>query len=55
MAREICIELNGKPSKFAFSKISREKMYGSKITVVVDKDDNPCDRGIIPIDGDVFL
>ena len=55
MAREICIELNGKPSKFAFSKISREKMYGSKKTVVVDKDDNPCDRGIIPIDGDVII
>ena len=37
MAREICIELNGKSSKFGFSKISREKMYGSKKTVVVDK------------------
>tara|TARA_Y100000741_G_C18073903_1_gene485799 strand:- start:46 stop:648 length:603 start_codon:yes stop_codon:yes gene_type:complete len=55
MAREICIELNGKSSKFGFSKISREKMYGSKKTVVVDKDDNPCDRGIIPIDGDVII
>ena len=30
-------------------------MYGSKKTVVVDKDDNPCDRGIIPIDGDVII
>lgn len=55
MAREICIKLNGKSSKFGFSKISREKMYGSKKTVVVDKDDNPCDRGIIPIDGDVII
>tara|TARA_B100000029_G_scaffold462809_1_gene495607 strand:+ start:883 stop:1485 length:603 start_codon:yes stop_codon:yes gene_type:complete len=55
MAREICIELNGKSSKFGFSKISRDKMYGSKKTVVVDKEDNPCDRGIIPIDGDVII
>jgi len=55
MAREICIILDGKSSKFGFSKISREKMYGSKKTVVVDKEDNPCDRGIIPIDGDVII
>jgi len=55
MAREICIELDGKPSTFGFSKISREKMYGSKKTVVVDKENNPCDRGIIPIDGDVII
>ena len=55
MAREICIELNGKSSKFGFSKISREKMYGSKKTVVVDANNNPCVRGIIPIDGDVII
>ena len=55
MAREICIELNGKSSKFGFSKISREKMYGSKKTVVVDGNDKPCVRGIIPIDGDVII
>ena len=55
MAREICIALNGKSSKFGFSKISREKMYGSKKTVVVDANNNPCVRGIIPIDGDVII
>jgi hypothetical protein len=55
MAREICIKLNGKSSKFGFSKISREKMYGSKKTVVVDGNDKPCVRGIIPIDGDVII
>ena len=55
MAREICIELNGKSSRFGFSKISREKMYGSKKTVVVDGNNNPCVRGIIPIDGDVII
>ena len=55
MAREICIELNGKSSKFGFSKISREKMYGSKKTVVVDGNNNPCVRGIVPIDGDVII
>jgi len=55
MAREICIELNGKSTKFGFSKISREKMYGSKKTVVVDANNNPCVRGIIPIDGDVII
>ena len=55
MAREICIEFNGKSSKFGFSKISREKMYGSKKTVVVDGNDKPCVRGIIPIDGDVII
>jgi hypothetical protein len=55
MAREICIEFNGKSSKFGFSKISREKMYGSKKTVIVDGNNNPCVRGIIPIDGDVII
>ena len=55
MAREICIELNGKSSRFGFSKISREKMYGSKKTVIVDGNNNPCVRGIIPIDGDVII
>ena len=55
MAREICIALNGKSSKFGFSKISREKVYGSKKTVVVDGNNNPCVRGIIPIDGDVII
>ena len=55
MAREICIALNGKSSKFGFSKISREKMYGSKKTVVVDGNNNPCVRGLIPIDGDVII
>ena len=55
MAREICIALNGKSSKFGFSKISREKMYGSKKTVVVDANNNPCVRGIIPIDGDIII
>ena len=55
MAREICIDLNGNPSKFGFSKISREKMYGSKKTVVVDGDNHPCYRGTIPIDGDVII
>ena len=55
MAREICIALNGKSSKFGFSKISREKVYGSKKTVVVDSNNNPCVRGIIPIDGDVII
>jgi len=55
MAREICIELNGKSSRFGFSKISREKMYGSKKTVIVDSNNNPCVRGIIPIDGDVII
>lgn len=55
MAREICIELNGKSSKFGFSKISREKVYGSKKTVVVDGNNNPCVRGSIPIDGDVII
>lgn len=55
MAREICIELNGKSSKFGFSKISREKVYGSKKTVVVDSNNNPCVRGSIPIDGDVII
>lgn len=55
MAREICIELNGKSSRFGFSKISREKMYGSKKTVIVDGNNSPCVRGIIPIDGDVII
>ena len=55
MAREICIDLNGNSSKFGFSKISREKMYGSKKTVVVDGNNNPCVRGIVPIDGDVII
>jgi hypothetical protein len=30
-------------------------MYGSKKTVVVDANNNPCVRGIIPIDGDVII
>jgi len=55
MAREICIVLEGKSSKFGFSKISREKMYGTKKIVVVDDENNPCDRGLIPIDGDVII
>jgi|TARA_B100001540_G_scaffold301884_1_gene308840 hypothetical protein len=55
MAREICIEFNGKSSKFGFSKISREKVYGSKKTVVVDGNNDPCVRGSIPIDGDVII
>lgn len=55
MAREIIVNLNGKTSKFGFSKISREKVYGSKKTVLVDDDNNPCVRGIIPIDGDVII
>jgi len=55
MAREIVISFDKKISKFSFSKISREKVYGSKKTVVVDSNNTPCVRGIIPIDGDVII
>ena len=55
MAREIVISLGGKASRFNFSKVSRQKMYGMKKTVVVDGDDEACDRGLIPLDGDVVI
>ena len=55
MAREIIISLGGKASRFNFSKVSRQKMYGMKKTVVVDGDGEACDRGLIPMDGDVVI
>ena len=55
MAREIVISLGGKASRFTFSKVSRQKMYGMKKTVVVDGDGEACDRGLIPMDGDVVI
>ena len=55
MAREIIIEFDTQISKFSFSKISREKLYGWKKTSVVDRNSQPCVLGSIPLQGDVII
>ncbi|MAP36138.1 MAG: hypothetical protein CL698_00560 [Chloroflexi bacterium] len=55
MAREIIIEFDNQISKFSFSKISREKLYGWKKTSVVDRNSQPCILGSIPLQGDVII
>ena len=44
MARDIQLILNNKTTSFAFKKISRSDLYGSKKRIVLDNNNSPCIR-----------
>lgn len=55
MAREIIVELNGATSSFAFSKIDRAKLYGSRRRVNLDPDGERCSRADLTADGSMLI
>lgn len=55
MAREIIVELNGAASSFAFSKIDRKKLYGSRRRIHVDPDGERCARAELTADGALLI
>jgi len=54
MPREIQLQGNT-ISRFTFTKLSREKLYGKKRCLVVDEQGNPCSSRSLSLDGSVLV
>jgi hypothetical protein len=55
MPREIHVQQGDAISRFTFSKLSREKLYGKKVRQVVDEAGNPCSPRSLSLDGSVLV
>lgn len=55
MAREIVVTHQGSKSRFTFSKLSREHLYGRRRRVVLDTDGAECQRAQLTNDGSLLL
>ncbi len=55
MARNLVFTFRGADSTFAFSKLDRAKLYGSRKRVVMDREGEPCRRAELADDGSIVL
>lgn len=55
MAREIVVNLDGEQSRFALSRVSREKLYGRKRRVIVDQLEQECSAATLLRDGSALI
>ncbi len=55
MAREIVVEMDGRPSTFAFKKVDRRKLYGVRQRVPLDTEGAACGKGELLADGSLLL
>lgn len=55
MARSIVVERDGKTSSFAFSKVDRSKLYGTRRRIHLDPAGEPCTRAALTDDGALLL
>jgi hypothetical protein len=55
MAKNIVVRWSGEESAFAFTKVEREKLYGSKERVIVDELGRPCSSAWLTADGSALV
>ena len=55
MARTIVVNFEGAVSEFGRTRVSRDKLYGKKVKVVVDEDGNPTETAYLTRDGAALL
>lgn len=55
MAREIVVALNGNASRFAFKKVDRKALYGSRKRVPLDPAGAECAKGELTADGALLI
>lgn len=55
MARSIVVNWGGEVSEFGLTRVSRDKLYGRKVKVVVDEDGNPTEAAYLTRDGTALL
>lgn len=55
MARTIVVNFDGAVSEFGLTRVSREKLYGKRVKVVVDEDGNPTESAYLTRDGAALL
>lgn len=55
MAKQIVVSLEGVESRFEFSRLSREKLYGSRRRITLDHDGQPCERASLTRDGSLIV
>lgn len=55
MARSIVVNWGGEVSEFGLSRVSRDKLYGRKVKMVVDEDGNPTEAAYLTRDGSALL
>ncbi len=55
MARSIVVNFNGETSEFGLNRLTREKLYGRKVRVVVDEEGNETDTAFLTRDGSTLL
>lgn len=55
MARQIVVRLGDEVSSFGITRVSREKLYGRRMRVVVDENGEPCKTALLTRDGSALL
>ena len=55
MAKQIILNYEGEVSRFQFSKVSRDKLYGTKKKIVVNRDGAECSSSLLCLEGDVLV
>ena len=55
MAREIVVNFNGEVSRFGLERVNRDKIYGRKRRVVVDREGQECSSAMLTVDGATVL
>lgn len=55
MARTIVVNFDGEVSEFGLTRVSREKLYGRKLRLVVDESGEPTDTAYLTRDGSALL
>lgn len=55
MARTIVVNFEGEVSEFGLNRLTRDKIYGRKLRVVVDEDGEPTETAYLTRDGSALL
>ncbi len=55
MAREVTVEFEGAVSRFALTRMTREKLYGRRRRVIVDEQGAACVAATLTLDGAALL
>lgn len=55
MARSIIVSLQGKPSTFGYSRVTRKHLYASRKRVPLDPKGEPCQRAELSDDGSMLI
>jgi hypothetical protein len=53
MAQEIVLDFGGETARFALARVDRDKLYGQKIRIAVDENNQPCAAAWLTEDGQV--